>query len=231
MERTIKKNIIRWLPLLCGVMLLAGMSACSDETPGGDDWRKDLTPHYAMCPVVENPMPIVGTDFRFIALGVRITNKSGTDMLSNIKDCVLDSDFYFEIDGKKYFLGDSVPVQGLGKSGDKVMVLDHHAYRFRFLTCFYICPSLDTKYIRFAPFDFSFDFVWPSKGIRKHMRMYVEFNKNFFEDGKHIDPSLWDEYGYGTVLYYKTGYWADGVLINKHTCGDENEQMVEIIVD
>lgn len=229
MERTIKKNIIRWLPLLCGVMLLAGMSACSDDKPGEDDWRKDLSQHYTIYPVVENPMPIVGTDFSFIALGVRITNKSGTDMLSNITDCVLDSDFYFEIDGKKYFLGDSVPVQGLGKSGDKVKVLDHHAYRFRFLTCFYICPP-GIQYIKFAPFDFSFDFVWPSKGIRKHMRMYVEFNKNFFEDVKHTEPIRPGDH-YGLVPLYKTGYWADGVLINQQTCGDDNEQMVEIIVD
>lgn len=37
---------------------------------------------------------------------------------------------------------------------------------------------LPFHYMNHEPIDYSFSFVWPSKNIRRSMRVYVEFNHN-----------------------------------------------------
>lgn len=213
--------------LLCTmVVVLIAMPSCTKDDPGREkpDWQNELTEYTRMVYVGDEPM--MGLPMDFVGIGIRIQNKVGQDLLPVIdrgnEEGVINSDYYFEKDGVKYFYHDSLPIPG--NRNNRVHVGPYPSMGFGYLSCFYICPVNESNYYWLPPISFSADFVWPSKGIRKNLQIYVEFNNNLMNDVKAGIP---DSKGFVEVPYYKAGYWVDG----ESTKNWEDPQILIIQVD
>ena len=213
--RSISKKIVA---LLSSVVILAGLvSSCHDDSPKEEttdsDWRSNLESRGEFF----THRGFVGGGHQYVdfTCGFRITDKDGNDLLSaRNPQNVRNSDFYFEHDGQKYFVGDSTFDVGITNNDDKVCFPDHISGRFNLLSPFGLCYENivnDRKTI-----DVSFDFVWPSRNIRKHMRVYIEPNLNFYDEVEAFQKDTAFEPDPFFIEAYKSGFWVDGEMYNTY---------------
>lgn len=205
------KTITKYtLVLMMALMVQMFLTACSDDAPQREDtqqteeWRKDLR----QCEMFLSHLRPTGYDrdwaCRFVP-AMQIVDQDGNDLmgLTNPNN-VINSDFYFEYEGKKYSYGDTFPVAGLSKKVDTHNCMDYHSLM---LSPF----SLEWQEIAEMnePLDITYDFVWPSRNIRHTMRTYIEPNMAFKQifaafqsdpEAANISPEV-----------YKYGMWVDGV--------------------
>lgn len=206
-----KTILRRWFSLLSAVLFVGiSLTACSDENIESADWRSELTSHEHFIPQ-PGADPITGTFFEYAGFSIKIIDKNtGRDLLDEKTGNVRNSDFYFETNGFQYHLGDKIgSLAFYPEAKNSVSVYSQHYGGYNYLACYYLSPYYSyTNLLDKAPIDFTVDFVWPSKGIRKTIRTYIEFNKNFNEDVLKSEPN---DRGLLHAWLYKDGYWVDGI--------------------
>lgn len=206
-----EKRLKRWISTIIAILtFMIGFAACSDEVVDSEAWRKQLISHDGIMTFSEPSLS--GDDFSYIGFGIRIVDKdTGRDLLNNNPGNVRESDFYFEIGDFKYHVGDSVGLLSHFPGLKLIEITQPHYDNFYYLSFYYL--KVSNKLATRSPIDFTIDFVWPSKNIRKKIRTYVEFNNNFVSDAKNAGP---DQYGYVRAWLYKVGYWVDGISATEY---------------
>lgn len=209
------KKTIRVLWALIAVLTVqVCFISCSDDEPENkegqqtEEWRKDLrvlTMRLTHHPTLFGGGGSFDMTYRFFA-AMQIVDQNGNDLMSITNpNNVIDSDFYFEYQGKKYHLGDTnFPVAGLSK---KVGIFGNMDLVSDILAPF----TLEWQEIAEMkePVDITYDFVWPSRNIRHTIRAYVEPNTAF---KKQYDAFMADTTAADVALeVYKFGMWVDGV--------------------
>lgn len=198
----------KFLLALAVLMLVPMMAACSDnDAPGNEDgpdssWRKDL--ETIVHPVTHSDLVGWGGQYAHFAAGFIIEDKEGNNLMESYRrDNVINSDYYFLYDGKEYRNGDKVTVGGQYQS---VVGAWTHVSGQEMLAFFWIDYEKIAKAGR--NLDVSYEFVWPSRNIRKTMRVYIEPNVNYTKEleAYFADKSLPDT----TLEIYKSGFWVDG---------------------
>lgn len=192
--------------LLMALMTQINLASCSDDEPNPptEEWRNDLR----TCNMVLFHSGLVGYDrdwaCRFVP-AMQIVDQDGNDLMGlTHPNNVINSDFYFEYEGKNYCYGDTFPVAGLSKKVDTHNCMDYHSLM---LSPF----SLEWQEIAemTEPLDITYDFVWPSRNIRHTMRAYMEPNTEF----KQIFDAFQADSTAANISpeVYKYGMWVDGV--------------------
>lgn len=172
-----KSKVQNWLMMAIAVMMLCGAVACSDDAPNkidSESWRLQMDTIYE---VAVNPAygPMMGDQFDNFGFHIAIKDKNGKDLLQNPE--IANSDYYIEYNGQRYMLGDSVPFP----TQNALLSVDYH-YSGVMKILYVNFTRWDLTYFDHEPIDYTFSFVWPSKNIRKTMRVYVEFNQNVKEE-------------------------------------------------
>ena len=214
-----KKRITLALCMLSALLAIT-FAFCSEENETKRDWRSDLYEQIFVKYVGEEPLAGIGFDYIFGVISIK--DSDGKDLLRpNQEGNVRESDFYFEVEGKRYAVGDTIDAWPTLKSTEKIVGIHQHmSGAFYYLHPFALstAPGGDYKAERLladSPYDIEYYFVWPSKNIRKHIRVYAEFNQNFFEDLELAEP---DEKYFKRVPFYKWATWVDGKCYNNYGC-------------
>lgn len=189
------------LCLLLSMTILPLATACDDNEPKDESWRKDLFPiinyQYKDIPLPEGGPSECG-------LYISIVNSKKEDLLQYDSEVsVRRSDWYFEHDGKQYRLGDIIT---LPCSNTPVKVNGYMCLQ-RFLI---EAVVMNFNLLKAKPIYLSMDFVWPSRGIRKHIDFYAEYNKKYMQELEDFLKS--DEQSTQLVLYNR-GLWVDGLSL------------------
>ncbi len=203
---------------MMGAIVFALMSACSNDEPNIPDDNDNPNPGNTEEPSELLPrwekvfsQPMQGTDYDFLDLWLVIKNSSGTNLLET--GGIKLPGYYFEYQGKNYYLGDTIPVPG---NDSPVKIFTHYGSGAKV-----ICPTMTrfrTEMANWDPIDYTCTFVWPQKDIRKKIRIRVEFNPNYLTDLKNGQDTL--PKGHETkILKYKIGRWVnDSSIQDKYIC-------------
>ena len=200
------------------------LSSCSDDTQETPDWREELYPSYRPVWVGEG-LPPVGDNFERFGPGINIKNSKGTDLLySGHAENVLGSDFYFEYQGKRYCVGDTLDFmpESFRVKQKTVKIIPQISGAPYTLYLFMAYPHMGSVIDELTePIDITYSFVWPSKGIRKSFRVYCEKNVDLLQD---IEAATTDENGFKKAELFRYGMWENGV-------STKGEQVITITVD
>lgn len=193
-------NMNKTIAMLAMLLLLVGFSACSNDTEDDNSWRENLQPVYGI--VAKGNWCGIGqaADLTYY---IRIVDRNGNDMLFDRRGGnVCESDWYFEMDGKKYCKGDTMPVKGNQKPVEIKYYVGPGFY------C--ISPTwVDWQILKEDPVHHSYYFVWPSKNIRKKLDLYAEYNSNYEAEKEALENTL-KEGEIEKLVIYKRGNWVDG---------------------
>ena len=192
------KLLQRTLTAMFCVLAFAS-SSCSNDEPDPEAWRKDLCP--VQVTIAKPGCGPIGYRVFSLDFGLRIDDKNRESLF----DSDTEQDYYIEYNGKKYFLGDTLDMPGVIKP---IRITEHYAAACKQLvaTNFTWDPSMSGN----EPLEYAYTFVWPSKNIRKSLRVYVEFNPNYEEERKDAFENLKDDKDIAHVTAYKIGHWVDG---------------------
>lgn len=199
------------MALLC-LLLSAAIAplaiSCSDDnnTPEEDEsWREALVPYYAA--FFKQPMSGGFSNHSF-TFHISMVNSMRIDLLqSDSQSSVRHSDWYFEMDGKQYRLGDTIPTPA-GYNLKPISVIGYMGYYK-----FFIDPvTINFDALKKAPLYLSMDFVWPSRNIRNHIDYYAEYNKNYW---KEIEEFWKSDNDMGKILCGYYGLWIDSKTMEK----------------
>lgn len=196
------------------VVLMCFASCSNDEpTPDNKDWQDELYTRNDLIYAGDINQRPTGLNYEPFTACFKIVDASGRDLLNKRNEGnVADSDFHFEINGQKYFVGDTV--KGVFPP---TFVPPYTIVRIEpdfwgecnFLHPFLVYPFMSGSIRDMTePMDVTFSFVWPEKDIRKTIRVYCEKNSNLEED---IENAEIDNRGFKHVPLFKYGIWVDGV--------------------
>lgn len=211
---------IKGFMLLLLAVVIGCATSCSDESPernSSESWLNlmDTVMYQVWHPDVT---PWTGLDQRNFGFHIMFKDKAGNDLLENMQP----EDFYVEYDGVKYVLGDTVP---LPENSRPLRIIDHYNGRGKIIAV--TTEMWKPEYVTREPIDYTFTFVWPAKNIRRTYRVYVEFNKNLWEDVEAMRNELVaDGRESGDVDCYYIIRWVDG-QIHKPSFKDWDEIIVE----
>lgn len=202
------------MAMLCAIVMTMG--ACSSDngpdTPESqpvkpDNWESELYPKNS---IVCNPAgSLSGTEYNVLDYGIAVEDKNREYFTTLFKPGT-EKEYYVEYDGRKYFLGDTVPIPGNNspvrleeiaeRGGIKLIVTNFGSYH----------PK--PEWFNHEPIEYGYTFVWPEHNIRTHIEVYIKFNPNYIEEGNKVFESLKQgEIGYVTT--YWVGEWIDGVSL------------------
>lgn len=188
------------IAMLATAILLVVTAACSDDAENDNSWRENLRPVYEI--VANGSLSGLGQP-PYLTYYIRIVDKYGNDMLFDKRGGnVCESDWYFEMDGKKYCKGDTIPVQG---NQEPVRIMGYMGPGF-----YCISPTwVDWHILKEGNVHHSYYFVWPSKSIRKKLDLYAEYNSNYEAERDSLVNTL-KEGEFDKLVIYKRGNWVDG---------------------
>lgn len=197
-----KTTFQRLLLTMCVILTVCMLASCGKDEPNGPngsdgdddntpnveqedslDWRSQLdTVKHPVCYPGEY---LLGDDFSNIGFHIMIKDKEGNDLLRDPK--VIQSDWYFEINGNRYHYGDSVPE--LVCPDPRIYTGGHFSGMGSIIFVNMWRPGVE-ECASHEPMEYSYTFVWPEKNIRHEMRVYVEFNKNILNDIADVQSTL-----------------------------------------
>lgn len=197
------KNLVSILSMALFMVLVS----CSSEEDGpvvpDNSWRDNL--ESITQPLSKEPITGWGGQYANYSAGFIIEDEDGRNLMDeDTPGNVLKSGFYFEINGKQYFMGDTINVCGLFNS--KVDSFFHYGGGVEMLSPFWMTWQ---EIVRAGKtIDLTYDFVWPSRNIRKQMRVYIEPNLNYDQEVEAFQKQ--DIQKEAFIELYKCGFWVDG---------------------
>ena len=208
-----------YLALLCTAVVT--MSSCSsDDDPNKEqtdsqvtkpnDWESQLFPKNVM--ICKPKGSVIGTQYFVLDYGIAVEDKD-KPYFNSLFQPGTEKEYYVEYEGKKYFLGDTVPIPGNSspvrieevaeRGGKNLLVTNFGPYNFK------------PEWKNHAPLEYGYTFVWPAQNIRTHIEVYIKFNPNYTKDSEDVYNKLNDgETGWAPV------YWV-GEWINGESLGDK----------
>ena len=228
------KKTIRVLWALIAVLTVqVCFISCSDDEPDNkegqqtEEWRKDLrvlTMRLTHHPTLFGGGGSFDMTYRFFA-AMQIVDQNGNDLMSITNpNNVIDSDFYFEYQGKRYCVGDTLDFipESFRAKQKTVKIIPQISGAPYTLYLFMAYPHMGSVIDELTePIDITYSFVWPSKGIRKSFRVYCEKNVDLLQD---IEAATTDENGFKKAELFRYGMWENGV-------STKGEQGITITVD
>ena len=193
-------NMKKGIAMLATALILVGLAACSNDAENDNSWRENLR---SVKEIVVNGYLSGTVRPANLTYYIRIVDRNGNDMLFNKRGGnVCESDWYFELDGKKYCKGDTMPIKGTQKPVEITYYVGPGFY------C--ISPTwVDWHILKEGSVHHSYYFVWPSKNIRKKLDLYAEYNPNYETEKEALENTL-KEGEFDLVEIYKRGNWVDG---------------------
>lgn len=209
-----KKRIFNVLCLAALCITAMTMSSCSKEgelkdeqsettSVKPDNWESQLFPKNVL--VCKPAGSLSGTQYFVLNYGIAVENKDKPfDSLFRSGN---ENEYYVEYEGKKYFIGDTVPIPGntspirieeiAERGGKNLLVTNFGPYNFK------------SEWINHAPIEYGYTFVWPAQNIRTHIEVYIKFNPNYLDESESLYATLNDGET-GWVPAYWVGEWIDG---------------------
>ena len=212
MNNEIKKWAVGLITMFC----MFGMWACSNDDPQPNPgpnsdptsdqdtlWREDLDT--AIDIIAKAPAPC-GLYYRGVNFHVN-PRKDGIEVLNmgEASNYYLESDWYFEAQGRKYFLGDTIDIKG--NRMPIRFICDLYTQKYVISAC-----DIPPEVLEEGPIHYNFTFVWPSYGISKKVDVYAEQMPDYKQKREDLLNSL-KSGEFERLNRFLVGYWVDGRTI------------------
>lgn len=196
---TLTKQLCTWsLAVIC----LIGVSACNSNNDAPTPRQtENLTPIKVLVSndKVNGHDALCGVDMYF-----NFTGDNDHELLRDTRwtEKFINSDWYFEVNGKQYRLGDTMEIEG---NSEPVRITGYMS-----VDKYILAPThIPGERLKNGPITYSYSFVWPEKGINKKIEIYAEYNENFEKEKAEMLAKLSGS-EVGSVVLFNIGYRVDG---------------------